>query len=248
MKTAFVSDIHGNLAALNAVLADIEANGADQIVCLGDTVGYGPQPEECLRIVRKRCAQVLMGNHEDAVLHGAQNFTPLARQAIDWTAGQLRDPDILSYLNSLSPSFRMGPALLVHGSVRDPLNDYVREADSPWMFYRLVQTLRDDFTDFDLCFCGHNHRAFLGTELGYIFPHDDPPTPQMRFRIDGQKAYVSVGSVGQPRDGDPRASWVMYDGHAVEYHRVDYPREETVALIRKVGLPSFLADRLLYGE
>lgn len=248
MKTAFVSDIHGNLAALRAVLADIEAHGADRLICLGDTVGYGPQPEECLRIVRKRCAHVLMGNHEHAVLHGAQNFTPLARQAIDWTAGQLRDPDVLSYLNNLSPSLSIGTALLVHGSVRDPLNDYVREADSPWMFYRLVQTLRDDFRDFDLCFCGHNHRAFLGTELGYIFPHDDPPTPQMRFRMEGQKAYVSIGSVGQPRDGDPRASWVMYDGESVEYHRVEYPRQETVDLIRKVGLPSFLADRLLYGE
>lgn len=248
MRLAFISDIHGNLAALQAVLADIEAHDVDEIICLGDTVGYGPLPRECLSLVRSRCSHVLMGNHEHAVLHGADNFTPLARMAIDWTAGQLRDPETLGYLNSLQAYKLMGNTMLVHGSVRDPLNDYVREADSPWMFYRLVQTLRDEFKKFDLCFCGHNHRAFLGTELGYIFPHDDEESTQMKFNMQGQNAYVSIGSVGQPRDGDPRSSWVLYDGTSVEYHRVDYDREQTIDLIRKAGLPEFLAERLLYGE
>lgn len=248
MRTAFVTDIHGNLAALKAVLEDIDRVGVDRIICLGDTVGYGPQPRECLQIVRERCELVLTGNHEHAVLHGAENFTPLARIAIDWTAGQLRDRDTLGYLQSLRSARLDGRNLFVHGSVRDPLNDYVREADSPWMYYRLVQTLREDFTDFDLCFVGHNHRAFLGTEVGYIFPHDDAPTPQMRFHMEGQKAYVSVGSVGQPRDGDKRSSWLLLDGQDVEYHRVDYERQITIDLIRKVGLPDYLAERLLYGD
>ncbi len=245
---AFVTDIHANLAALREVLADIDRNNVKRIFCLGDTVGYGPQPRECLNLVRERCDLVLMGNHEHAVLHGCENFTPLARMAIDWTASQLRDPEILGFIASLKPVYRQGQYLFVHGSVRDPLNDYVREADSPWMFYRLVQTLRESFTDFDLCFCGHNHRAFLGTEVGYIFPHDDGPIPQMRFHMTDQKAYVSVGSVGQPRDGDPRSSWLMFDGKDVHYHRVDYDRDKTIDLIQKVGLPDYLAERLLYGE
>ena len=248
MKIAFVSDIHGNLAALKAVLADIDQHAPDAIVSLGDTVGYGPQPRECLRMVRERCDLVLMGNHEDAVLKGAEHFTPLARIAIDWTAQQLREPELLEYIASLRPASRQPYGLLVHGSIRDPLFDYVREADSPWIFHQLVQTLRNEFTEFNLCFVGHNHRAFLGTEVGYIFPHDDEPSPQTRFQLEGQKAYVSVGSVGQPRDGDPRSSWLLFDGTSAEYHRVDYERERTVHLIRQAGLPEFLAERLLYGE
>lgn len=248
MKTAFVSDIHGNLAALEAVLADIDKHEPDEIICLGDTVGYGPQPRECLQIVREQCDLVLMGNHENAVLNGAEHFTPLARIAIDWTAQQLRDNNALQYLSSLKPAHHRKNCLFVHGSVRDPLFDYVREADSPWMFYRLVQTLREDFKNFELCFVGHNHRAFLGTEVGYIFPHSDNDNPVMKFHVESQKAYVSVGSVGQPRDGNPLSSWLMYDGKDVEYHRVDYDREITIALIHQANLPEFLAERLLYGD
>lgn len=248
MRVAFISDVHGNLAALEAVLADIANFHVDEIVCLGDTVGYGPQPRECLAMVRKHCRLVLCGNHEYAVLHGAEHFTPLARMAMEWTAQQLRDPETLQYLSSLVPRARRGRDVYVHGSIRNELFDYVREADSAWMFYRLVQTLREDFKDFDHCFVGHNHRAFLGTEVGYIFPHDDPPTPMMRFQIDSQRAYVSVGSVGQPRDGDRRSSWLFYDDKAVEYHRVNYDAQRTAALIRKVGLPEYLAERLLVGE
>lgn len=248
MRLALISDVHGNLPALQAVLADIDRIGVDAIFCLGDTIGYGPQPRECLEIIEKRCKLVLMGNHEHAILYGAEHFTPLARVAIDWTAGQLRDPSLLRYLESLPPKAKFDRFLFVHGSIKHPLFDYVREADSPWMFYRLVQTLRQDFTHFDLCFVGHNHRAFLGTEVGYIFPHDEPPTPQMKFIVQDQRAYISIGSVGQPRDGDPRSSWVLFDGTSVEYHRVPYDRQVTVDRIRQAGLPSFLADRLLLGE
>jgi len=248
MVQALVSDIHANLAALTAVLKEIERHKPDEILCLGDTVGYGPQPRECLDIVRRTCTHVLMGNHEHAVLHGAEHFTPLAQQAIDWTAMQLREPAVLEYLSSLSPQLRLGENMYVHGSMRDPLLDYVREADSPWMFHRLIQTLREDFGEVMACFVGHNHRAFLGTEVGFLHPHDDPPEPRMQFQIGGQKLYVSVGSVGQPRDGDPRSSFVLFDGNSVEYHRVPYDAEETIRLIHECGLPSFLAERLVYGE
>ncbi|MHC4885334.1 MAG: metallophosphoesterase family protein, partial [Planctomycetota bacterium] len=247
MLQALVSDIHGNLEALTQVLKDIEEKKPDDIICLGDTVGYGPQPKECLNLVRKNCRVVLMGNHEHAVLHGAEHFTPLAQMAIDWTAQQLREPGIISYLSSLEPSIRIGDNQYVHGSLRDPLMDYVREADSPWMFHRLIQCLREDFEGINLCFVGHNHRAFLGTEVGYLFPHDDDPEPKMRFNVEGQKAYVSVGSVGQPRDGDCRSSYALFDGTSVEYHRVAYDATIPAGLIHEVGLPDFLADRLLRG-
>jgi diadenosine tetraphosphatase ApaH/serine/threonine PP2A family protein phosphatase len=248
MLQAFITDIHGNLAALEAVLESLEEKQPDEIICLGDTVGYGPEPKACLALVRKRCKVVLMGNHEHAVLHGAEHFTPLAQQAIDWTAGQLRDPQVTDYLASLTPEHRAGENLYVHGSVRDPLLDYVREADSPWMYRRLIQTLRQDFGEVQACFVGHNHRAFLGTEVGFLHPHDDGPEPRMRFHIANQKLYVSVGSVGQPRDGDPRSSYVLFDGSDVEYHRVAYDVERTVRQIRDAGLPEFLAERLLFGE
>ena len=247
--TAFISDVHGNLPALQAVLEDIDRHKPERLVCLGDTVGYGPQPRECLALLRRRAHVLLMGNHEHAILHGAEHFTPLARQAIDWTAQQLREEGILRYLAGLSPKYRDGNCLFVHGSVKDPLFDYVREADSPWVYYRLVQTLRERFTAYDLCFVGHNHRAFLGTEVGYLFPHmEGGDATRMTFRVEGQKAYVSVGSVGQPRDGDWRASWVWFDGGRVTYHRVEYDCRRTMDLIARAGLPGYLADRLAEGS
>lgn len=248
MRTAFVSDIHGNLEALTTVLEDINRVGVDRIICLGDTVGYGPKPKECLDIIRRKAEVILLGNHEHAVLHGANNFTSLAARALDWTAARLRDPETLSYLASLSSQYVEGDHLYVHGSISDPTNDYVREADSPWMFYQLVSTLRKEFGDTRLCFVGHNHRTFLGTEMGYIFPHDDSDVPRMEFDLSDQKAYVSVGSVGQPRNFDPRASWVFYDGQKVTFMRVKYDWRKTADLILHAGLPEFLAERLQYGE
>ncbi|MBN1256346.1 MAG: metallophosphoesterase [Planctomycetes bacterium] len=248
MLQAIISDIHGNLPALKAVLADIKKRKPDEIICLGDVIGYGPQPRECLDLVRKTCSVVLMGNHEHAVLFGSEHFTPLAQEAIDWTANQLRDPETLNYLASLSPQHRDGKIMYVHGSMRDPLLDYLREADSPWMFHLLLESLLDDFDDTRVCFVGHNHRAFLGTEVGYLFPHYQPPDAKTKFNISGQKLYVSVGSVGQPRDSDYRSSYVLYDGENVEYFRIEYDVDATIKLIREANLPEFLAERLLYGE
>lgn len=248
MRMAIISDIHGNLEALQAVLRDIDKYDPKEIVCLGDTIGYGPQPRECLEIIRQRCSLILMGNHEHAILYGAEQFTPLAQVAIDWTARVMRDPETLDFISSLGCEYDRDNCKYVHGSIRDPLMDYVREADSPWVFFKLVKTLQDDFKNFNICFVGHNHRAFLGTEVGYIFPHDSGPAPMVKFHIGTQKAYVSVGSVGQPRDGDWRSSWLMFDGQDVEYHRVEYDREKTIGLILRSGLPKFLAERLRMGN
>jgi len=247
MRIAFISDIHGNLPALKVVLNSIAKANVSEIICLGDVIGYGPFPVECLTLVRQRCKHVLLGNHEHAILNGSQSFTQLARRAIDWTASRLKDRAIQDYLYSLEPQLKLDDHLCVHGSIQDPLMEYVREADSPWAFRQLQDTLKKDFGDTKLCFCGHNHRSFLATKLGYIFPHDQTPAGQMQFNIAGQKAYVSVGSVGQPRDGDVRASWVLFDGETVKWNRVPYDIQAAVNAYERVGLPKFLSKRLWLG-
>ncbi|MDR0868172.1 MAG: metallophosphatase family protein [Planctomycetota bacterium] len=248
MRTAIISDVHGNLLALETVLADIRRVGAERIICLGDTVGYGPQPLECLQLVRDYCAVVLTGNHEYAVLHGATDFTPLAEDALTWTTHRLRAPEVLAYLRQMPTHCLEGDQLFVHGSIYDYTNDYVREADSPYLLEQLVNTLRDDFNGFKWVFVGHNHRTFLGTTLGFLFPHDDTEPPMTTFYLAGQKVYVSVGSVGQPRDGDPRASWVLWEDDNVTYYRLEYDWQKTARMILDVGLPKFLARRLQYGN
>jgi len=242
-----LSDVHANLAAFEAVLKDGEKLKPDRILCLGDTVGYGPEPVECLELARKECDILLMGNHEYAVVHGAEGFNPIAEEAIEWTKDQLvaqLGKDILKYLDSLKSSHTQGNVLFVHGSIKDPLMDYVREADSYASFRRLVDTIRQDFHEFATCFTGHNHRAFLGTDEGFIYPHE----VIHKFFIKNSKLYVCVGSVGQPRDGDPRASYVMFDGDWVDYHRVPYDIERTAKKVAERGLHPFLAERLFSGQ
>jgi len=248
MLRALLSDVHGNIEALNAVLADIRQSGIDEIFCLGDSIGYGPNPVECLRMVRERCALQLMGNHEYAVITSAENFNPLARAAVDWTRSRIEEaPDareLYDRLLSLRPAKMIDGMLHVHGSVRDPLIDYVREPEDRGDFLRLVESLKKDFEDFRLCFVGHNHKAFLGTEEAVIYPHEG----FRRFHVKGERLYICVGSVGQPRDGDPRACYVAFDGEFVEYRRVEYDAQAVADRILEAGLPDFLAARLLTGD
>lgn len=246
-KICVLSDIHGNLAAFEAVLARLDELGVDTIYSLGDTVGYGPQPVECMQLARKRCAVMLMGNHEFAAYNGGCDyFNPTAARAIAWTRKQLQLADELDQLQDLPASFREGAVLYAHGSAHDPIHDYVLEQDSQGysFFDTMVQQLDRDFTDFDLCFVGHNHKPFLCTQEGFIHPHDNVS----KFHVTGQKLYVCVGSVGQPRDADPRACFVIYDGASVTYHRVSYPVLTTMDKIIEVGLPEKLAKRLAVGR
>ena len=241
------SDVHANLAALEAVMRDAERYKPDRVVCLGDTVGYGPEPVECLEVVREYCDIILMGNHEHAVVHGADGFNPIAEEAVAWTRQQLLGRfgrEILEYIDSLKSAHMDGNVLFVHGSIKDPLMDYVREADSYASFRRLVETIRQDFQSFDTCFTGHNHRAFLGTDEGFLYPHE----VVHRFFVKNSKLYVCVGSVGQPRDGDPRACYVTFDGEWVDYHRVEYDIERTAKKITERKLHPFLAERLFAGQ
>ncbi|MFH1024655.1 MAG: metallophosphoesterase family protein [Planctomycetota bacterium] len=243
-RVAILSDIHGNLEALQAVMDDLWRRRCDRIFCLGDTVGYGPHPAECLTIARERFALVLQGNHEHGLIHGAENFNPVAKEALEWCRRQVADPALVAFLRTLRPAKLDGRTLFVHASARDPLQDYVREITGRDSFEALVESIKDEFTRFDLCFVGHNHKAFLGTTDGLLYPHDEVT----RFSVEGQKMYVCVGSVGQPRDNDTRACYVLFDGESVEYHRVAYDVEKTARDILQAGLPEFLAERLYIGK
>lgn len=247
---AVISDIHGNLEALEAVLARIDALGVEAIYSLGDVVGYGPDPEACLRLTAERCALRLMGNHEHGVLHGANagsNFNSVAKQAIDWTRERVRDAGLLGLIGGLQSFRQEGERLFVHGSARNALNEYLLESNGRGesTFDEITASLKEDFTSFRICFVGHNHKPFLATTEGFLHPHEG----LREFQVpEDERLYVSVGSVGQPRDRDPRACFVTFDGAKVTYHRVTYPFAITAEKIRARGLPDFLADRLAVGR
>ncbi|MDD2708773.1 MAG: metallophosphoesterase family protein [Verrucomicrobiae bacterium] len=241
---AIVSDIHGNLEALQAVLEDIDRQNIKRIVSLGDAIGYGPDPAACLQLVMDRCEWSLCGNHEYVMMNRVKDvFNPVAEEAINWTREQITDPNQLEYLKGLEPMHRMYKRLYVHGSARNPLMEYVYEAENHQGFLDFIQKIDEDLKGIEVCFTGHNHRAFLGTPIAFLYPHENNRV----FHVLGQKAYVCVGSVGQPRDDDPRSCYVTYDGEKVEYHRVNYDIKKTAEKIKKAGLPSLLSDRLYLG-
>jgi predicted phosphodiesterase len=247
---AIISDVHGNLEALQAVLARIDALGIDTIYSLGDVIGYGPDPESCLVLATRRCKMRLMGNHEYAICHADDpdfRFNRVAQQAIDWTRERVRQAGLLDSLGELKSWYREGDLLFVHGSARNTLNEYIFEADAGGYstFDLILESLERDFVDFRICFVGHNHHPFLATREGFLHPHE-----QMRtFQVPPDEVfYASVGSVGQPRDRDPRACFVTFDGAQLTYHRVPYPHEITAAKIRACDLPGVLADRLAVGR
>ncbi|MEE8107365.1 MAG: metallophosphoesterase family protein [Planctomycetota bacterium] len=250
-QIAIVSDIHANIEALDVVLADIKRKLIKDIVCLGDIIGYGPNPRECLQALMG-CKAVLMGNHEEAVLYYGEDFNPKAREAIDWTRDQLNRPefpkdenyDLWNFLGVMEQIIVTDEAMFVHASPRDPTKEYVTPEDTR----KNQEKLRDIFTRFErICFIGHSHIPGVYTqELRYI----DPKTIGSEYKLeDGRKALVNTGAVGQPRDGDPRASYVTFDGRTVRFHRLDYDFNKTMDKIYKEDrLPNYLADRLAVGR
>jgi predicted phosphodiesterase len=243
---AIVSDIHSNLEALTAVLATIDGLGIRTIYSLGDTIGYGPDPEACTRLARDRFAVRVLGNHEYSLLHPrALSTNPVAAQAQEWTRRRLEAAGLLEAATRLPMSHTQGDALFVHGSVRGLITGYVRETDLSGgsAFDAIVESLQRDFTTFRICLVGHNHKPFLATADGFIHPHD----AMSEFYVGSGKLYISVGSVGQPRDEDPRACFVTFDGETVNYHRVAYDIPATQAKIAATGLDMILADRLAWG-
>lgn len=250
-RTAIVSDIHGNLSALEAVLQDISGQRVDRIVCLGDVVGYGPEPRACLdrAIEFDLC---VLGNHDSSALFDPEGFNAAAEQAIFWTRERLEsdtgDPAAkrrrLEFLCGLPRLAREDDVLFVHGSPRGPTNEYVFPED--------IQNTKKMEKLFSMvprfCFQGHTHVPGIFTsDFRFISPEETGPG--YGIGEPRQRLMVNVGSVGQPRDGDPRACYVLFDRQCVEFRRVEYDVERTVRAIEaEPELDNFLGFRLRDGR
>jgi diadenosine tetraphosphatase ApaH/serine/threonine PP2A family protein phosphatase len=243
LRTAFISDIHANLEALEVVLADIETQGIDRIVCLGDIVGYGPQPNECADLVRKRSEVTVVGNHDYAALGRIDTlgFNEYARAAADWTTRAL-SPDTVAFLSELPLTRILDGMLLVHASPLDP---------ERWTYVLSYQEAERQFAAFQerLCFIGHSHLPVVieenGVQINALNFADNVPLRLHR----GRRYMVNVGSVGQPRDRDPRSGYAWYDDEmdAAMLRRLEYPVGKVQEKILSAGLPHFLAQRLEEG-
>ena len=240
MRYAILSDIHGNLEALEAVLADA-APRADGVLCLGDVVGYGADPAACVERIAERAEAVVAGNHEHGVI-GLLDlgwFNEWARAAAEWTRAQL-DDDQCAWLGARPLVHVLEDATLVHASPARPEDwDYLISAEDGYEAFPAFATR--------VCFVGHSHRP--GTwSLGSSGPAHEPNATETTFER-GRRYLVNVGSVGQPRDRDPRAAYALWDTDVqrVTIRRVSYDLAGARRKILAAGLPTFLADRLLRG-
>jgi diadenosine tetraphosphatase ApaH/serine/threonine PP2A family protein phosphatase len=242
-RVAVVSDIHSNLAALEAVLAAIDADPPDAIWCLGDVVGYAARPNECVALVRERASLCLAGNHDLAVRGtiDLREFSGDAGIAAGWTQGVL-DDDARAYLDGLDTHATAGGVALFHASARDPVWEYVLSDDAA------IATLL--LTSEQVVLVGHSHVALqVALEDGTLLAGGLAPDG-LRLELGETRWLFNPGSVGQPRDGDPRAAWLELDlaAGAVTFRRVAYDIERTQAEIVDAGLPLALAARLAVGQ
>lgn len=241
MKYAVLSDIHGNLEALEAVLTDVAAWNPDAVFCLGDFVGYGPDPNACVARLRPVVAAAVAGNHDLAALGelDVSFFNPLAAAAIRWTQVQLSS-ETRAFLHGLPERIERDGFLAVHGSVRDPIEEYIFDPATAEVSFHARA--------FRICAVGHTHVPAVFTK------HNDGVragvlTPETPLRIDPASRYIiNAGSVGQPRDGDPRAAYLRLDDDAAHLVRVEYAVERTQEKMLAAGLPPALAERLAYGR
>ncbi len=245
---AIVSDIHSNIEALQAVKKDIEKQKADDIFCLGDVIGYGPNPRECLDVAMNfRVA--LQGNHEKALLVSLEgaNFNDVARGSINWTRKQLdmlapeqreANADRWDFIGDLDEIHKMDDVCFVHGSPRHPTIEYIYERDihSPAKLKAIFELVDH------VCFTGHTHMPGIWTDdMVYISQKE----ANYKYKLTGKKTIINVGSVGQPRDGDTRASYALFDGERVTFRRVEYPVDITFKKINDIPeLNPKLANRL----
>ena len=251
---AIISDIHSNLEALDAVLCDIDRLGIHEIYCLGDVVGYGPNPCECINLAMgfQRC---LLGEHEQAILFDPEGFSTTAERAVFWSR-QLMETlgDITTrgrrwdFLGDLPRSVEEAPFGYFHGSPRNPLNEYVWPED--------VYNRRKLEKVFSLveqyAFMGHTHVPGIFTNPG-IFTKDFRYLSEAEvrggYKLDGRKTLINVGSVGQPGDGNPDACYVMLDGDTIQFRRIRYRVSRTVGKIYAIpDLDNFIGDCLTDGE
>ncbi|HUP32966.1 MAG TPA: metallophosphoesterase family protein [Gaiellaceae bacterium] len=240
MKVAVLSDVHANLHALEAVLAEVDAGGFDAIWCLGDLVGYGPRPTECTALLEERASVCLAGNHDLVVLGKIPiaAFAGEAAAAAAWTRRVL-DEEARAFLGALEPRGTAPDAELFHGSPRDPVWDYVLSEEAALAAFAL--------TSAPLVLVGHSHVA-LELSNGRELRGGQAPAGT-RLELGGVRRLLNPGSVGQPRDGDARAAWLEIDDGAgwATFHRTLYPVERTQAEMREAGLPEALAARLAHG-
>lgn len=225
MRIAVISDIHGNITALEAVIASIDRAGIDQLVCLGDLVGYGARPNECVELIKDRGIPTIMGNHDKAAVRqeDLMFFNDNARQSIRWTRNILKR-DNIEHITTLQMSLIMSDTLFVHSTPDNP---------GAWRYLLSNSDTHQSFKAFSksVCFIGHTH-------ISVVF----------RDRTSNRRL-INTGSVGQPRDHDPRACWVLHDTSTGEHklERVEYDINATVQQIKDANLPSYLAERLVLG-
>lgn len=271
---AIISDIHANIEALSAVIADIDRRDVKEVICLGDVVGYGPNPKECLDLVQERCKVCLMGNHDHAVLFEPCNFNLPAERACYWTRQLFeQEPDKKvrderwSFLGSLPVRHQEADILYVHASPRRPINEYIFPED----VFTNPQKVMANFDRLErrLCFVGHTHQPGVFLDDPYFDPPNELPDAPY-FEIEDERAIINVGSVGQPRDRDPRASYVLVHRNEeaigdeaeslvaaalscsveqVEFVRVEYDHEATVQkILAEPALDDLLGTRLYEGR
>jgi predicted phosphodiesterase len=240
MKYAIIADIHANLEALNAVLEDARAQNPTHYVCLGDVVGYNANPQECLKIIRDMNIPCVKGNHDEycSMDEQLEGFNPNAAEAVHWTRRQL-GPEEREWLRDLKYTKMVGNFTIVHATLDGPQR-------WGYVFDKLQAAASFPYQTTPVCFFGHTHVpvAFMRDTVvrGGTFS---------KFKVDPAKKYfVNVGAVGQPRDNNPKAAYVIYDLDAatIELRRVDYDIAAAQAKIREAGLPERLAERLEFGK
>jgi len=251
VRTALISDIHANVDALRVVLEHIDTQDVDNVVCLGDILGYGPDPVECVDLIVERCNWSLLGNHDFGVLYEPTNFNLAAEQAAYWTRAQFEaetDKDKAAarweFLGQLRVRVMWNDYLCVHGTPRRPINEYLFPEDainSPVKMQQIFERIEKH------CLVGHTHVPGVFTDEPEFYPPDDVEGV-FKFR-DGEKVIVNPGSVGQPRDLDPRASYAILEDHQVEFFRLEYDVDAVVEKIHRVPeLSDWLGDRLREGR
>lgn len=245
MKVAILGDIHSNLAAFEAVLKDIKSRGSlERIWCLGDVVGYGPDPHECIALLCEYEHVCVAGNHDWAAIGkiDTSDFNPVAARACHWTSQQLTSGD-QDYLQNLPLTICQDDFTLVHGSPREPIWEY--------LFPLSMDAAQDNFSHFqtDFCLVGHSHVPLVFESISNVALYrtfQDGTSLQLAEN----RMIINPGGVGQPRDGDPRASYAIYDSEAraIYHYRVEYDILATQKKMQKNGLPTSLIERLSYGR
>jgi diadenosine tetraphosphatase ApaH/serine/threonine PP2A family protein phosphatase len=241
LRYALISDIHSNLEALVAVVDALRTEAVDKYVCLGDIVGYAANPNECVEIVRDLSDVTILGNHDSAVVGatGIEGFNPLAAKAVLWTSDTISAQN-REYLNSLAASAELEGALLVHSSPSNP---------TMWRYIFSIDDAKMEFHHFkhDICVVGHSHQPLTFIQFRDSVIAEMRPTVEIE---KGNRYIINVGSVGQPRDLDPRAAYGLYDSRqrTLTVKRIEYDVQTTRQKIIEAGLPQFLGDRLVAGR